>query len=150
MLLDHVMHRLGKLRSKIRRRWRKLTDEDMQAFDAGPDEFVDVLRERYGLSERDARDQLDRLISEFEGSVAAVAAKADRSARSLLEAGRDRLQSAWRDGKQAVLGAWDGGTEKVRVAYHDVEDRIRERPVVALAIAAGVGALIGMLAFRRR
>ena len=50
------------VKGKVRERWGKLTDDDMEVIKGQRDQLVGRLRERYGHAEGES----DRLIAEFE------------------------------------------------------------------------------------
>jgi ElaB/YqjD/DUF883 family membrane-anchored ribosome-binding protein len=62
-----------------------------------------------------------------------------------FDAIRDRYESA----QESLSGLYDGTKKKVAAGAHYTDEVIHEKPYHALAIAAGVAALIGLLIGRR-
>lgn len=149
MMLEDLVDVLGKLRAKVRRKWRKLSDEELQLLESDLDGFVAAVRARYDLSEREVREEIDDLVGHFESTIAELVGAA-RHAASRLGRARERIHDAWNDGTTVVRGAWQDGARSMRLAKAEVAERIRERPAASLAIAAGIGLLGGLLLFRRR
>ncbi len=59
---DQVEGRWSEVRGKVRERWGKLTDDDLDVIAGKRDQLVGVLQRRYG----NAREDLDREVKEFE------------------------------------------------------------------------------------
>jgi uncharacterized membrane protein YeaQ/YmgE (transglycosylase-associated protein family) len=56
---DNVLEtKWARVRSKIHVRWAKLTEEDIEQISGKHDTFINLLRERYGLNEEKAEDEL--------------------------------------------------------------------------------------------
>ena len=67
------------------------------------------------------------------------------SVHSASEAAREEARK-----RLGQLGdAWDGAKDTGRAAKHDVERQIEQHPLAAVAIALGVGLVIGKLLDRR-
>lgn len=52
--------------------------------------------------------------------------------------------------RERVREAYSEGKERLKAAERRFEDYVREKPVRSLAVAAGLGALLGFLVGRRR
>jgi uncharacterized protein YjbJ (UPF0337 family) len=59
---DTVEGRWEQLKSDVKGRWAKLTDDDISAVGAKRDKLIGKLQERYGLLKDDAARQVDRWI----------------------------------------------------------------------------------------
>ncbi len=81
----------------------------------------------------------------MEDAQALLAATADVAEEKVVEA-RARLNSAIERGKQA----WHNVQERTIAGAKATDHAIRENPYKSLAIAAGVGALVGYVVSRRR
>lgn len=62
----------------------------------------------------------------------------------------DRIEDAAPRVRERIEGLVESGRQHVRDFRHDVQDDIREKPVQSFLIAAGVGAIIGLLVGRSR
>jgi ElaB/YqjD/DUF883 family membrane-anchored ribosome-binding protein len=93
---------------------------------------------------------LERVLTRLAGFVSANA----REARGAIP---DRISEAWSDVSDRLrstvrTNARDMGEEAARMGqglWHRIEDEVVHRPLVALAIAAGIGFVIGALNHRR-
>ena len=91
---------------------------------------------------QDLLNDLRNLVVEAEkmaaSSVTEHSAEAFEAVRARFEAAQERLSSLY-----------EGGRKKVVAGAHIADETIRENPYQALAIAAGVGILVGVLVGRR-
>jgi ElaB/YqjD/DUF883 family membrane-anchored ribosome-binding protein len=62
---------------------------------------------------------------------------------------REKAQGAGRQFREAATEAVEQGRTKMREMRHTIEDYVHDQPMRALLIAAGIGALIGILLRRR-
>ena len=89
----------------------------------------------------DLLNDLRNLVIEAEkmaaSSVSEHSAEAFEAVRARFEAAQERLS-----------GLYEGGRKKVEAGAHYADEAIRENPYQALAIAAGVGVLVGLLVGR--
>lgn len=59
------------LKGKVKERWGKLTDDDLDVIEGRRDQLVGTIQERYGIMEDEARDEVrewERRMSEEPGS----------------------------------------------------------------------------------
>jgi hypothetical protein len=56
-------NQLDQVAAVVKRRWPKLTDEDLVLLGRKKEMFLSRLQQRYGMAERDAERELDRLMS---------------------------------------------------------------------------------------
>jgi uncharacterized protein YjbJ (UPF0337 family) len=62
------------MRGKVRERWGKLTDDDLDVVAGKRDQLVGILQQRYGL----AKNEIEREVSEFERSNEPTEARSGR------------------------------------------------------------------------
>jgi ElaB/YqjD/DUF883 family membrane-anchored ribosome-binding protein len=97
--------------------------------------------------------EIGRLLHELSGPVAQLAALVSANAREVGSAIPNRFSETWADISERLrttVGerARNVGSDATRLgggAWHRLEDEIVHRPFVALAVAAGIGFLIGAL-----
>ena len=53
-------------RGRIRERWGKLTDDDLDVINGKRDQFIGKIQERYGITREEAERQSDEFLREFE------------------------------------------------------------------------------------
>jgi ElaB/YqjD/DUF883 family membrane-anchored ribosome-binding protein len=71
---------------------------------------------------------------------------------SLQELGASAKQTAqeqFQGVRDAMAGYYEQGRDRAIELEHSLENRIREKPISSLAIAAGLGFLVGMLWMRK-
>jgi uncharacterized protein YjbJ (UPF0337 family) len=56
---DQVAGNWKQLKGKIREKWGKLTDDDLEVIAGKRDQFIGKLQERYGISKEEAERQAD-------------------------------------------------------------------------------------------
>ena len=74
MAWDYIEGKWKEMRGKVRERWGKLTDDDLDVVAGKRDQLVGVLQQRYGL----AKDQIELQVNEFERSNEAVESRSVR------------------------------------------------------------------------
>ena len=62
---DRIKGQWRQLNGKLKSRWGKLTDDDLQVADGNAEYLAGKLQERYGL----ARDEATKQVREFENNV---------------------------------------------------------------------------------
>jgi len=74
MAWDYIEGKWKEMRGKVRERWGKLTDDDLDVIAGKRDQLIGIIQQRYGLQ----KDEIERQVSEFERSSPATE---DRAAR---------------------------------------------------------------------
>ena len=57
-----MKRRWNQVREKIHVRWDKITEEDIDQINGNHDRLINLLEERYGISKKEAEDQLQRFL----------------------------------------------------------------------------------------
>lgn len=52
------------LKNQVRQHWNRLTEEDMSRLNGNPEDFVSVLRKRYGYGKAQAEIEINKWLSE--------------------------------------------------------------------------------------
>jgi uncharacterized protein YjbJ (UPF0337 family) len=65
---DHVAGNWTEFRGKVRERWGKLTDDDLDVIEGKREQLLGILQQRYGT----AKDELEHEVKEFERDLDAV------------------------------------------------------------------------------
>ena len=53
------------MRTEVRRRWSKLSDQDLSSVKGEVDRLVDAVQDKYGYSRRKAREQVSRFVRTY-------------------------------------------------------------------------------------
>lgn len=105
-----------------------------------------------------ARDvaEIERLLSQLEVRLKHLGASATSDAREAGSAIPEMISKALSDLTERLRdavhdGAHDVGEKAARVgadAWHKIEDEVSHRPLATLAVAAGIGFMVGMIGRR--
>jgi uncharacterized protein YjbJ (UPF0337 family) len=134
------------LKGSAKTQWGRLTDDDLAAIAGRREELEGKLQERYGY----AKDRIKREIEEWAAEARAGARKVGNGADlsdelDAIRADLQHLTATLGDAAKRQAGrAQDNALE----AMNSAESYIRQNPLQAVAIAAGLGFLYGV--FTRR
>ena len=53
--------KLDQIKGDIKRKWGKLTNDEVEQFEGNVTQFYGTLKEKYGLSKEDAKMQVDKI-----------------------------------------------------------------------------------------
>ena len=135
-----------RLKGNAKEQWGRLTDDDLAAINGRREQLEGKLQERYGY----AKDRIKREIDDWASEVRTIARKVtnDADLSSEVDAIRgdvQKLAATIGDVAERQAGrAQDNAVD----AMHTAEYYIRQNPLLAVAIAAGLGFLYGL--FTRR
>ena len=115
----------NEIKGELKKKWGKLTDEDLRSFSGNIDQLVGKIQQRTGES----RDTIEQYLGQFaqEGS-------------EFLSGLRDRLEET---AEQTMETAREG-YDNLRRGYSEAEKVVQHRPGQAVAVAFGVGLLSGI------
>ena len=135
-----------RLKGNAKEQWGRLTDDDLAAINGRREQLEGKLQERYGY----AKDRIKREIDDWASEVRTIARKVtnDADLSSEVEAIKGDVQKLAATigdvAKRQAGRAQDNAVD----AMHTAENYIRQNPLQAVAIAAGLGFLYGL--FTRR
>lgn len=125
MNIEQLQGNWQQLQGEIRRKWGKLTDDDLMACHGNADILVGKLTERYGISKEKATKKLGKFLKKLEGT--------DFEIRSLNEHAADILQRL---------------NDKAEVVTIHGKQWIKANPMASLGLAIALGLLLGQRVFR--
>jgi len=125
------------LRGKAKERWGKLTDDDLTAISGRRAQLEGKIQERYGYAKSQARREIEDWYRSTESHLADEINNIRTEIQSLA-ASVGRIAN-----KQ--IGRAQG---KAAEAAHEAEAAITRNPLTAIAIAVGLGFLLGVLTRR--
>jgi uncharacterized protein YjbJ (UPF0337 family) len=67
MKWDEISPRWKDVKGKVKEKWGRLTDDDIDAISGDKDRLIGRLQERYGKSHKEAEEQLKSFFSDLEG-----------------------------------------------------------------------------------
>jgi uncharacterized protein YjbJ (UPF0337 family) len=133
-----------RMKGKVKEQWGLLTDDDLTAIGGRKDQLEGKIQERYGYGKDQVRKEIDSWFS----STALVANDNAEELADQIEAIRADIQSLTSTVSRVANKQLGQAQDKAVEAMSNAEDAIRENPVSAVAIAAGLGFLFGI--FTRR
>jgi uncharacterized protein YjbJ (UPF0337 family) len=125
------------MKGNVKERWGKLTDDDLTAIRGRRDRLEGKLQERYGY----AKDQARREIEDWYRSTEFHLADA-------IEILRAEIQSLTSTVARIANKQIGRAHVKATEAAHDTEEAITQHPFTGIAIAVGLGFLLGVLTRR--
>ena len=133
-----------RMKGKVKEQWGLLTDDDLTAIGGRKDQLEGKIQERYGYGKDQVRKEIDSWFS----STALVANDNAEELADQIEAIRADIQSLTSTVSRVANKQLGQAQDKAVKAMSNAEEAIRENPVSAVAIAAGLGFLFGI--FTRR
>ena len=133
-----------RMKGKVKEQWGLLTDDDLTAIGGRKDQLEGKIQERYGYG----KDQVRKEIDSWYRSTALVTNGNAEELAEQIEAIRADIQSLTSTVSRLANKQLGQAQDKAVEAMSNAEDAIRENPVSAVAIAAGLGFLFGV--FTRR
>jgi uncharacterized protein YjbJ (UPF0337 family) len=132
------------LRGGVKERWGRLTDDDLTAIAGRRDELEGKIQEKYGYT----KDRIRKEIDDWRRSVGANVRASEGDLSTELEAIRADIESLTSTVSRIANKQLNRVQDKALDAANQAEEAIRQNPLSAIAIAAGLGFLFGV--FTRR
>jgi uncharacterized protein YjbJ (UPF0337 family) len=114
---------------KLKKKWGKLTDDDVRVFSGNVDQLVGTIQRKTGETRASIEEFLDE-VAETGSSMAAQV--------------RDRVQEGAAHMSENVREQVRGGYEALTEGYEEAERMIQERPGQTIAVAFGLGLVAGL------
>lgn len=134
---DRLEGNWKQMKGKVKERWGKLTDDDLTAINGRRDQLEGKIQERYGYAKGQARKEIEDWYRSTEHHLA-----------DQIETLRSEIQSlastVGRIANKQIGRAQVRATE----AAHEAEAAITRNPLTAIAIAVGLGFLLGVITRR--
>lgn len=135
------------LKKSVRQHWNKLTEDDIDAIDGSLTDLKNKIAEVYGYHKSKVKQEIDEFLSaQADGSTALgdtirkTAGKINQYSDALADSSDKMIHQG-----QATI---DQVQKNIEQKFDVVYDYIKNHPVKATLIAAGVGLLIGRI-FKR-
>jgi ElaB/YqjD/DUF883 family membrane-anchored ribosome-binding protein len=97
------------------------------------------------MAAHSAKTMSDRGMENLREKTSDIKSSLHEMGASAKEMAQEQLQGV----RDTMTGYYEQGRERAIELEHSLENRIRERPISSLAIATGLGFLIGMLWMRK-
>jgi uncharacterized protein YjbJ (UPF0337 family) len=125
------------IKGRAKERWGKLTDDDLTAIAGRRDQLEGMIQERYGYAKEKARKEIEDWTRSIETSLEEQIA-ALRSGIQGLSSTVERIAEEQFPRARSTAGD----------ALHEADEAFKRNPILVIAIALGLGFLIGMLTRR--
>jgi len=125
------------LRGKAKERWGKLTDDDLTTISGRRAQLEGKIQERYGFAKSQARKEIEDWYRSTESYLA-----------DEIDNIRTELQSLASSVGRIANKQIDRAQVRATEVAHEAEAAIRRNPLTAIAIAVGLGFLVGVLTRR--
>jgi len=125
------------MKGSVKERWGKLTDDDLTVIRGRRDQLEGKLQERYGYAKSQARKEIEDWYRSTEHHLA-----------DAIETIRTDLQSLASSVGRIANKQMSHAQVRATEAAHEAEAAITQHPFTAIAIAVGLGFLLGVLTRR--
>lgn len=115
----------AQLRDRVRERWDKFTQEDLDRIENMRNEMVDLVQDKYGYAKERAEYEVDKFLT--------------RSSDKLHDVSRDLARK-----QEELQRSLEEYNEQVKRAARDASETVRENPWIAIAVAVFAGLLLGL------
>ena len=136
---DRLEGNWKQMRGKVKERWGELTDDDLTAINGRRDQLEGKIQERYGY----AKNKAQREIEDWYRSTEPHLADDIETIRTEIQ---NLTSTVGRIANKQIGRAQVSAAE----AAHEAEAAITRNPLTAVAIAAGLGFLLGVFTRFRR
>lgn len=128
MNLDRMIEDWKALKRRIRKQWSRLTERDLEELEAdgGLDGLERTLQRRYGISRKQAQQDLSDFAADLGTTFREAAASFGDAAVGAWRHGRDRVKDTFVSGKDRAREFLASGKDKARDALEGGKDRARE------------------------
>lgn len=137
---EQMKGKFKKLEGVAKQQWGKLTNEDFR--EGSVDRLVGRITELYGITKAEAQKKLDELMDSLEDTVDG------NSMKDNIHKLTDKLSDYADQGQKKLEEAGDEIKHKTQDWYEYMDKCVKEKPLATLAVALGVGALIGSMMSR--
>jgi len=136
---DRIEGDWKQLKGKVKERWGKLTDDDLTAISGRRDQLEGKIQERYGYAKSQARREIEDWYRSTESHLA-----------DEIETIRTEIQNLTSTVGRIANKQIGRAQVSAAEAAHEAEAAITRNPLTAVAIAAGLGFLLGVFTRFRR
>jgi ElaB/YqjD/DUF883 family membrane-anchored ribosome-binding protein len=149
MKLERISDQVDDLKRQLRRQWSKLTTADLDHLDFDVSRLSQVVAKRYSIPAKEAREQVDTFVDKVGTSFREVSQSLGDAAKDLWRNGTEQVADAMHNGSAKASELWSTGREQLSELGERAQRTVRDRPWTSVAVAAGVGMVLGLLLRRR-
>lgn len=130
-----------KIRGELQKQWGKLTNDDLDQIQGEISTLEGKLRERYGYSKDEAKDQVDKFMREARDQFAEVQGTLTQRLRNTGEELQHRASEA-REKVRDTAGNVEAKLKEVEM--QDVAETVKSNPLIVAGIALLLTVFVGM------
>jgi uncharacterized protein YjbJ (UPF0337 family) len=120
----------NQLKGQVKERWNQLTDEDLQISGGNVDQLVGRIQQRTG----EGREAIEQYLTDLTSRGASTLSQATEAVRGFANQAGDRFRDTYGQ-----------VTDQARERYEMAEDLVRHNPAQSVAVAFGVGIVVGVV-----
>lgn len=140
---------LNEFKDKIKEKWGKLADNDIDSLNGEADQLADTLQQRLGYAKEQATKAAQEFMNDFRGSSKGDnkdnGSKMRKSADQASEEITDLSKDLWGKTVEAAKQVKEEAGEYGKVAAEFIE----HRPYQSIAIAGAAGLVLGLMLRRK-
>lgn len=149
MRLERISSHVDDLKRQVRKRWSKLTRKDVDDIDFDVGRLSEVVAERYAIPAKQAREEVDKFVSDAGTSFREASQLIGDVAKDLWRNGASHVMDAVHHGTEKAGEWWEASRDHVADWGHRTKRTVRENPWTTAAVAIGLGLAVGFLLRRR-
>jgi uncharacterized protein YjbJ (UPF0337 family) len=120
----------SQFKGKVKERWGQLTDDELMEVEGNSDQLIGLIQQKTG----EAREQIERVLTQFSEHSGGVGSNAAETARQYAD-----------QASEMVRGAAEEFRYQAGERYGDAQAMVRARPAEAIAVAFGTGVVVGVI-----
>jgi uncharacterized protein YjbJ (UPF0337 family) len=125
------------MKGRVKERWGELTDDDLTAIAGRRDRLEGVIQERYGYAKERVRKEIEDWYRSMESNLSEE-----------IESLRSGIQSLSSTVERIAQEQLPHARVRATDTRKQAEDAVKRNPILVVAIALGLGLLIGVLTRR--
>lgn len=149
MKMQRIVDGLNDLKQRILTKWSNITQTDLEGLDGDFNGLTDVIASRHNIDRKQAKAEVEAFVQEIGTTFKEAAAMFGEAAMSALHNGKNRVSDVIEQGQEKATELWETGRQRVEALGERTSSLVAQRPLTAVAIAAGAGALLALLFCRR-
>jgi ElaB/YqjD/DUF883 family membrane-anchored ribosome-binding protein len=137
----------------VREKWHKIPEAVFQNLGGSRERLIRAIEQAYDHSNEQARREVDHWLNEvpkLADEMAEMGARSRSRAAAEIRALAEGTSTRIEEGRQRFADLREQASARGEVAVRQVRGQVQAHPAATLALAIGVGMLLGHLMMRRR
>jgi len=140
-------------RNLAREKWHRIPDAIFQGLGGSRERLIRAIEQAYDYSNEQARREVTHWMSEaprMADTIAEMGARSRSRAAAEIRALAEGTSTRIAEGRERFAGLREQASARGDVAVRQMRGQVQAHPAATLALAIGVGMLLGHLMMRRR